>query len=292
MEPGVYAFGRGVTMEIDFAQALGIDYRETPAADDDEAWRVVREEVLAGRPTMLSGDIFYLDYREFRAHFPGHRFVLVGFDDEREQAFIADRTDAEPQTCSLGALRKSRNAPVGLSSYNLWGKFHAPEPTRSLADAFVIALRRAAARMTGRDRFTTDLVTMLSGGRVVARSGLDGLARYAEHIEEWPSRPDGATIAYYAGQCIEKFGTGGGNFRVMYAAFLREAARVVPDVADDVLAEGAERSAALWTTLSTLLAERDAPDLAGRCAKGASILREILDVESRLFEAMSERTGA
>ena len=89
MDPAVSVFGRTLALEADLGEILDVDYREQPEADDDHAWQVVREEVLAGRPTMLSGDILYLDYREYKVHFPGHRFVLLGFDDETQKAFIA-----------------------------------------------------------------------------------------------------------------------------------------------------------------------------------------------------------
>ncbi|MBW2286971.1 MAG: BtrH N-terminal domain-containing protein [Deltaproteobacteria bacterium] len=130
MDPAVVVFGRTVTLETDLGRAFGIDYREQPETDDAEAWELVRREVLAGRPTMLSGDIFDLDYREFKVHFPGHRFVLVGFDDERETAFIADRIRAEPEACSYAALFASRNPPEGISTHNLWGPL-----SRDRADA-------------------------------------------------------------------------------------------------------------------------------------------------------------
>ena len=61
--PPFMVFGRGSTMEADLARTLGIDYTEQAQPDDDQAWEEVKAEVLAGRPTMLSGDIYYLDYR-------------------------------------------------------------------------------------------------------------------------------------------------------------------------------------------------------------------------------------
>ena len=46
-DPGVLMFGRSATMEVDLADALGLDYAEQTEADDRKAWQVVREEVLA-----------------------------------------------------------------------------------------------------------------------------------------------------------------------------------------------------------------------------------------------------
>ena len=76
-DPPFMLFGRGSSMEADLADTLGLDYAEQIETDDDKAWEEVREEVIAGRPTMLSGDILYLDYREYKVHFPAHRFVLL-----------------------------------------------------------------------------------------------------------------------------------------------------------------------------------------------------------------------
>ena len=144
LAPAVVLFGRSITMEVDLAEALAVDYRETIEMDDKKAWEDVRGEVAAGRPTMLSGDVFYLDYREFKVHFPAHRFVLVGFDDERGTAWVADRVDPEPQACSGAALARSRNSPVGLSTFNLWGKFHGTKVGHSLEEACALALRKTA----------------------------------------------------------------------------------------------------------------------------------------------------
>ena len=77
ISPPFMLFGRGASMEVDLAETLGLDYRETIQADDDLAWQEVREEIIAGRPTMLSGDIYYLDYREFKIHFPASDFIHI-----------------------------------------------------------------------------------------------------------------------------------------------------------------------------------------------------------------------
>jgi len=119
-DPQILTLGRSRTMEFDVTHALGIDYREIPDLDNAHAWEVVKQEVLAGRPTMLSGDTFYLDYRGFGGHhFPAHRFVLVGFDDERKKAIIADRMDPTFEECSYDALAASRNPRSPISTYNL-----------------------------------------------------------------------------------------------------------------------------------------------------------------------------
>ena len=178
-DPPFMTFGRGSTMEADLARTLGIDYSEQIQPDDDLAWEEVKAEVLAGRPTMLSGDIFYLDYREFKVHFPGHRFILLGFDEERDEVYIADRINDYPETCSLGALRKSRNPRGVISTYNLWGKFHSGEVRQSLPEAAGAALRITVERMLGTDTSQRDLMAASAvsqtAGPAVCETGLAGL---------------------------------------------------------------------------------------------------------------------
>jgi len=286
--PEVSAYGRGITMESDLGTALGIDYREVPEMDDARAWEVVRQEVLEGRPSMLSGDIYYLDYRKFDVHFPSHRFVLVGFDDQQQIAWIADRVDPEPQPCSYGALAESRNPRDAITTFNLWGKFHGTEVPRSLELATRAALTKTAQRMLGLDDSQSLLIQMMFGGaQATVTTGLSGLAHYAAELATWGERANAAALARYAGSTIEKFGTGGGNFRKLYAAFLREALEVVPDAVDPALPGLADRAAERWTALSAQLT--DDPPTEATWREGAALLREILALETQLFEKLGRR---
>ncbi len=287
-EPGVMMFGRTSTMETDVADALDLDYTEQAEPDDAEAWRVVREEVLAGRPTMLSGDALYLDYRDFKVHFPAHRFVLLGFDDEAEEAVVADRIDVEQQRCSYRALAASRNPTDFLSTENLWGRFAGGRVGRELPDAFAIAVRRAALRMLGAAE-VGEKVSISGTERM--RSGLVALDVLAERLPEYLARPNGSTLARYAGACIESFGTGGGNFRVLYAEFLGSAdergfAGVTSADVEDCLASGRT-----WTALSELL-RAFASGKGEGTGEGPGVgemiaaIRSIRETETRLFERL------
>lgn len=288
-EPGVLTFGRSATMETDVAAALGIDYRERPESDDDLAWERVREEVAAGRPTMLSGDIFYLDYRDYKVHFPAHRFVLVGFDDDEEIAYVADRVDVEPQPCSYGALRTARNPESFISTHNLWGKFHGDRVGNPIEAAFAESIRRSARHMLGRDDAEMSPFEVPADSGLLISRGLAGLARFAELLPDWPLRDDLGFLTSYTSRCIEKFGTGGGNFRTMYADFLRGAHAALPDLVDASAPELAARSSARWTELSLHLrelGESRSSETAERCRAAVG---DILTLETQLFESLAER---
>lgn len=249
LDPAHLLFGRGISIEADLADNLQVDYREQTEDDDDVAWHVVREEVLEGRPTMLSGDILYLDYREYKVHFPGHRFVMLGFDDETEKVEIADRINVEPELCSYGALRTSRNPPEGMSTHNLWGRFHGTEVGRSLRDASRAALDRCRNAMLADAPALAD--ESLSAFAIV--SGVSATRRFSESIPSWAARDDAAWAASYNSRCIEKFGNGGGNFRRLYAGFLDWAHGLDPALCPASAGDEMRAIADEWTALSETL---------------------------------------
>ncbi|MBI5503961.1 MAG: DUF4872 domain-containing protein [Deltaproteobacteria bacterium] len=283
-DPGVLMFGRGASMEVDLADALGLDYTEQMEIDDEKAWLVVREEVLAGRPTMLSGDALYLDYRDFKVHFPSHRFVLVGFDDAARIALIADRIDEAAQPCAYDALAASRNPKDFISTYNLWGKFHGDRVARALPEAYSLAIRRAAERMIEDDG---GAAAVPEGMPISATAGIGGLSRLAERLPGFLAGPTGEKLARYAAGCIESFGTGGGNFRLMYSAFLREACEQGYGRVQAADVEAMSESARLWTALAEQLRVFAGGETAGVSDAVVATVRAIRDTEARLFERLA-----
>ena len=290
-EPNLLAFGRGSSMEADVALALDVDYLERTELNDERAWEAVRNEIDEGRPTMLSGDTFYLDYHDSPVHFPAHRFVLLGYDDDRRVAFIADRKVPEPQECSYEGLAKSRNPSSTLSTYNLWGKFADTTVRRSLRDAFVAALGKTAGRMLGTDASQANLIRMsAAGGNVEVTTGLAGLAAFRESLATWPDRPDGKMIAKYVSNTFERYGTGGGNFRKMFGSFLERARIVVPEIVSPEHVELARSSAAKWTELSEHL-EQAADGRSEAWNDAGRTVETIIKVETRLFDGLALLPG-
>lgn len=288
LDPPVVVFGRSITMEVDLAEALGVDYREIMEMDNDKAWEDVRLEVAQGRPTMLTGDIFYLDYREYKVRFPAHRFVLVGFDDEARKALVADRVDPEPQACSYGAVARSRNPSTGLSTFNLWGKFHDTKVKHTLEEACLHAFRKSSGRMHGSDTSQADLLMALGGSRGFRiHIGLEGIARLSEEVADWREHENCRFIASYVSQSLEKFGTGGGNFRKMYAFFLRWARERMPDRVPERLPGLADRSARSWTQLaSTLEGASKEPEQKSIWKQASVQAKAIHGIEAELFETL------
>jgi butirosin biosynthesis protein H-like/uncharacterized protein DUF4872 len=288
LDPAISIFGRSISMEADALGALGIDYREQPEFDNQKAWEDVRKEVIAGRPTMLTGDIFFLDYRNYKVRFPAHRFVLVGFDDEQEIAYVADRVDPEPQACSFKALTESRNPATGITTFNLWGKFYDTTPANSFEQAAVRGLLTCTARMTGNDTSQADLLKSVTGNGAVIITGIDGLSEFAKDLTSWHKREDAASLALYNAQCIEKFGTGGGNFRNLYTGFLKWASEKVPDIVNTSHTELSDASAHSWTHLAALLQTASGnPEAPGIWQQASDKVMRIRDIEAELFTSLN-----
>lgn len=285
-KPPYMFFGRGSSFETDLTDALGVDYRETAEPDNDLAWDAVRNEVIEGRPTMLSGDIYYLDYRKFKVHFPAHRFVMLGFDDERQEVYVADRTDEATQTCSMKAIRLSRNPPVGISTFNTWGKFHSTRIRHSLPDACGIALGITVRRMLNFDTSQRDLMQASTGrqnGELTA--GLQGLKSLIDQLPSWTSLEDPTAHLHYLDNAIVKFGTGGGFFRDHFVVFMRWAAEQRPDLVGSTTVTLAEDAARKWNALSPLLQEIASMKgaSADKWSQAQEHLQDIYECEYSLF---------
>ena len=112
--------------------------------------------------------------------------------------------------------------------------------------------------------------------------GLPALERFAAEVGSWPEAvADPEWCARFLFQVIERRGTGGGNFRLMYSRFLEEAGR-------DEAALAAE-AARLWTSLAgaaRAVSEDDEVDSGRWAALGAEAER-VLDAERRLWDALA-----
>ncbi len=297
LDPAAILFGRTSSMEQDLARNLQIDYREQTEPDDEEAWRVARAEVLAGRPTMLSGDILYLDYREFKVHFPSHRFVLLGFDDVAEQVFIADRIRPEPETCSLRALKLSRNPPEGLSTMNLWGRFHGHEIGRELVGAARDAIAQCASSMLGTDSAREPdagprLETPAPATGIRSVQGITAIRAFAADLPRWRDRSDAAWLSSFNASCIEKFGNGGGNFRRLYSSFLGWARELDESLVPAAAPALAWRAADAWTATSDALFAASKGDLESNpFGSAAHHAERAAELEETLFAMLADATA-
>ncbi len=265
--PSRFTNGRTARLEEQFVELTGAAFELSTDNDPDRAWELARGVVDSGRPAILLTDLYYLDHYGSSAHFPGHAVVLAGYDDE--VAYLSDTAFEELQTTRLENLKRARHAQLPV--FPLAGHMlHVPdsEPIGDLRGAIPAAIQRCATRM---------LEPLLGD-----HEGLPALRRFAAEVGRWPEKiEDWQWCARFNYQVIERRGTGGGNFRLMYSRFLAEA--------DHPEAELCEQAASSWTALAEALREASesetaAPALWRRIGEEAAA---VLDREERLWNALA-----
>ncbi len=255
--PSRWFNGRTARLEETFNELTGaaLRMRTFPEEDGGGAWAAARAAVDAGSPALLLTDIYHLDHYGNSAHFPGHAVVLAGYDEQ--VALLSDTGFEELQTTRLENLARARHS--GHPAYPLEGHMFTVEggldPER-LAAAIPAAIARAAAEMLEPP--------------FGEFGGLPALDRLAAEAGAWPEAvEDWQWCARFAYQVIERRGTGGGCFRLMYSRFLVEAGR------EDEAALAAD-AAAKWTELAEAFRAASEPE----------------HPDPALWSAVGERVGA
>jgi hypothetical protein len=228
--PSRWFSGRTARLEESFRELTGaaLQMRTFPPGGD-EAWEAARAEVDAGNPVLLLTDIYHLDHYGNSAHFPGHAVVLAGYDGEVAQ--LSDTGFGELQATRLDHLETARHS--GHPAYPLEGHMFT-------VDAALDRKRLEAAIPRAIERAVGEMLEPPFG----EFGGLPAVDRLAAEAGSWPEAvEDWRWCARFAYQVIERRGTGGGAFRLMYSRFLEEAGRPEAPLAAE--------AAARWTELAS-----------------------------------------
>jgi hypothetical protein len=266
--PSRWFNGRTARLEENFNELTGAALRmRTFEEGDGDAWEAAREEIDGGRPVLLLTDLYFLDHYGNSAHFPGHAVVLAGYDEE--VAHLSDTGFEELQTTRLENLDKARHSrhpayPLSGHMFTASGSI-SPE---QIAAAIPAAIERAATAMLEPEfrQF----------------SGLDAVRRLAEEAGSWPEvTEDWQWCARFGYQVIERRGTGGGAFRLMYSRFLEEAGRPEASLAAE--------AARCWTQLATAFhaaSEQEEPD-PGLWSAVEGTAGSVFEAEQRLWTSLA-----
>jgi len=278
MSPSRMTATRNRLLEPRFFEALGQPFDWLREPEPRAALEAVKQHLAERTPVLLRADIAHLPYYRTATHFPPHVVGIWGFDDERETAFIADTGWTGLQEVPYSDLEKAR---YGGNAYLQNQAEHFPVTGPDQIENLPAAARRAIAQQA-KDLIGLEL-------EIKAVFGFDGMSAAARAIPHWGQAPDWQWCARWFYQVIEKRGTGGGAFRLLYSRFLEEIAGLDPAFKTIAPAGQMKTIAAAWTELSLLLKEISEQDDPGRLAAAARLLSEIAEAERKFFTGALER---
>jgi hypothetical protein len=260
MDPPLYLVGRTGALERDVCANLGIDLDLRQTDDPAEGWRVLREALDAGEPTMVWADIRHLEYLRVRLQMTMHDIVITGYDETEGVAFVADNDRDEIQRCSLAALARARNSD-GF-----------PRPNRHGTWLMDFPARLPHPKETVRRAIVAAVANMHTGGESLEAPsdalGLAGAATLAAGFAGWPDRFGDRLPAALRGLhvFVVKAGTGGALFRSLHARFLQDAAELLDDAG--LRAAGAiyDELAGAWVAAAEAAGADDTPERAHAAA--------------------------
>jgi hypothetical protein len=267
--PSRWFNGRAARLEENFVELTGAPLALQTFDRPDAAMKAALAEVDEGRPSILLTDLYYLDHYGKSAHFPGHAVVLTGYDGEL--AYLSDTAFEELQTTRLENLERARHGDHPAMPLN-GHMFHVSGPLDP--DQLEAAVPRAIARAA------SEMLDPPFG----EFAGLPAVRRLAAEAASWPeAAEDWQWCARFAYQVIERRGTGGGNFRLMYSRFLEECGYGEATLAAEAAAGWTELAGAFREASEQEQPEARTWERIGEAAAGAR------DAEERLWTTLAER---
>ncbi|MDY6824651.1 MAG: BtrH N-terminal domain-containing protein [Thermodesulfobacteriota bacterium] len=240
---------RSADLEAQFFNRVLGEFSWEQFDDPQKSRQALCERLDAGRPAIILTDIFYLPYYKSSTHFPGHLIAVWGYDPREKVFFVTDTEREDVQSVPFDNMDKARFSGGGI--FNLSGNMFAPD-CLTLPENLSPVIKKAIADNSR---------ALLNDNMPI--QGVRALETWEEELKQWHALEDWQWTARLAYQVIEKRGTGGGGFRLMYEEFLREAGGVVPEINALKLPDLMAACAAAWTDLAMALkaaSENSAPD--------------------------------
>jgi hypothetical protein len=259
-----------ITRTVAGRLGLMLDVRET--ASPRRAWQNVTEALAAGRPAGLQLDSYHLEYFTEKVHFGGHFAAIHGFDDTHAH-LIDTAQQGGAVTTTLTSLEQARNARGPMTARNLSYTVTVPDTRPDLGAAAVAAIRGNAAAFLDPP---------------IANLGHRGIDKAARQVKVWLERAgDPARDLPLAASLMERGGTGGALFRVMYRDFLTECATIVDD---DNLRRGRQQYAEiapLWTEVADLITRAGETGDPTHLARASATVAELADRERAAMRTLA-----
>ncbi len=271
--PSRFIHVRSADIEEQFFQRVGCPAAGRKYAGEAEGERDLCALLDKGFPVLVLTDIYYLPYYGSKTHFPGHAITVWGYNRGKQLFYVTDTERDEVLEVPFDQMRRARFCKGTF--FNLEGNLYCPEQLIEPVDMPNI-IKEA---LTANSRMLLESTTSFQG--------MEALAKWGENIVKWRDLPDRQWATRFCYQVIERRGTGGGGFRLMYSEFLREAGAYLPAVASSGLPEMMGEAAAAWSALAGLLkaaSEQKEPDFSA----AAEQITRICRLESAYHRAVLE----
>lgn len=246
-QTSTYCFcGRNRDIERNFFRNYGIEAEMKYCLDNNTVWSDFHYYInQQKKPILVKLDIGSLDY--LKEHFKltvnmdlsEHLAVIIGI--EKDHAVISEYYQKKPIIVSKDELLKSMNKKFERKSINnLYYIIHGINPYQDLESCIKQAINLNAYEV--QYGFGSNL-------------GIPGLKKFVHDIgvfQEYMSFEQLKSNLLMANMAFEKVGTGGGNFRRIYARFLKEAGDTIKSHELVTISDTYSQLALLWKQVSKI----------------------------------------
>jgi hypothetical protein len=193
-----------LTQNISKNLALRLTTKESGSIQ--KAWADVKNLIDKGQPVGLKLDCFHLEYFSQPIHFAGHYVALYGYDEEYAYLVDTEQQGGQVRT-SLKSLELARSEKGPMSSKNLYYIIEGS----SVKDTDLRKAVREAIRNNARDYLEPPITNI----------GYKGIAKASSEVVKWfRNSKDVERDFCTTAMLMEKAGTGGSLFRILYRDFL------------------------------------------------------------------------
>lgn len=199
---------RSPMYEIDFFKNIECDLKWIHG-DEAFSWNKIMNYLDEGIPILMHTDIFYLDfYNVDFSNIGPHTLVLTGYEDLGDFFYVSDYISNKPMKISRKSLYLSLcKQSIPFNYKKVWAPI----------ENFNINLDKAIKKS-----ILKNSMRMLDASN---NFGVNNIKRTSEEVLMWNDLPNWGDCCLSAFKALEKIGSGGSGFRVLYRDFITEIAK-------------------------------------------------------------------
>ncbi len=171
------AWGDGRVKQIykEISDIVGFQYRHIEGKSFESALQAARKQIDMGCPVILGClDMYYLHYYPkfyHKMHIPIHYIMMIGYDDDKQLAYVLDCGMEDVQSIPFDALAEAMNVEIkGLSHRNTICTIAFQQELKSTIDI-------------AKEGFHRKVIKMLESP--VGFAGIRGMYKFAKEFPRW-----------------------------------------------------------------------------------------------------------